>query len=362
MSDSVKVNADTKIEKRPYGKMPDGTAIFQYTLTNRQGLLVTVINYGGRITSIMTPDKNGNVEDIVLGHSLLGEYLKENPYFGALIGRYGNRIAKGKFSLDGKQYQLPQNNGGNNLHGGPRGFDQRMWNIEEFSVDNGTAIKLSYLSKDMEEGFPGNVQAEVIYHLTDKNELKVSYRATTDKKTVVNLTQHTYFNLSGNAKRDILDHELMLNADKFVPIDKTLIPTGELKPVSGSPFDFNLPRAIGSKIGEHDEQLVFGNGYDHCWVLRESPAALKLAATLYDGSTGRSVSVQTTEPGIQFYSGNFLDGTHTGKYGVVYKKHFGLCLETEHFPDSPNQKHFPSVELSPGEIYKTQTVFTFSVR
>jgi aldose 1-epimerase len=362
MNSSVKTKNTNKIEVTPYGKMPDGTPISKYTLANSQGTLMSVINYGGIISSLMFPDKHGNVEDIVLGFDSLEEYVKENPYFGALIGRYGNRIARGRFSLDGENYQLPQNNGGNNLHGGPRGFDQRVWNIQEYPADNGCALKLSYLSRDGEEGFPGNLQTEVIYHLTDKNELKISYRAITDKKTVVNLTQHTYFNLSGNGKQDILEHELMLNADKFAPIDKTLIPTGELKPVTRTPFDFKTSRAIDSRMNEADEQLIFGNGYDHCWVLKDSKQGLKLAAIICDRSNGRTVTVHTTEPGIQFYSGNFLDGSLTGKYGVVYKKYFGLCLETEHFPDSPNQKHFPSVELSPGEVYKTQTIFAFSVQ
>jgi aldose 1-epimerase len=362
MNSSIKTKSTCKVKVTPYGKMPDGTLISEYTLINSRGTLMTVINYGGIISSLMFPDKYGHVEDIVLGFASLEEYVKENPYFGALIGRYGNRIAKGRFSLDGENYQLPQNNGGNNLHGGPRGFDQRVWDIEEYPVDDGSALKLSYLSTDGEEGFPGNLRAEVIYHLTDENELKISYQATTDKKTVVNLTQHTYFNLSGNGKRDILDTELMLNADKFVPIDKTLIPTGELKPVANTPFDFNTSRTINSRINETNEQLVFGNGYDHCWVLKDSTPELQLAAIIYDRSNGRTVTVSTTEPGIQFYSGNFLDGSLTGKYGVVYKKYLGLCLETEHFPDSPNQKHFPSVVLSPGEVYKTQTVFAFSVQ
>lgn len=362
MTDSVNVAPQAKISSAPFGKMPDGTAITQYTLTNKQGAVMKVINYGGIITSLIVPDKQGNKEDVVLGFDSLGGYLKGSPFFGALIGRYGNRIANGKFTLDGKTYQLAQNNGPNNLHGGPNGFDKRVWSIAEHPVTDGSAVKLSYLSKDMEEGFPGNLQAEVIYHLTDKNELKISYQATTDKKTVVNLTQHTYFNLSGNTKNDILQHEVMINADKFVPVNKTLIPTGELKDVSGTPFDFKTPTAIGSRIDKDDEQLKFGKGYDHCWVIKESSDTMKLAATVYDPSSGRVMSVHTTEPGIQFYSGNFLDGSITGKFGTVYKQRFGLCLETEHFPDSPNQKKFPSVELEPGKVYKTQTVYTFSVK
>jgi aldose 1-epimerase len=362
MPDSVNVQSKAKISVASFGSMPDGTAISQYTLTNTRGMTMKVINYGGIITNLMAPDKNGTYEDVVLGFDSLSSYLKSNPYFGAVIGRYGNRIAKGKFTLDGKTYSLAQNNGPNNLHGGPNGFDKRVWTIEEQAVDNGVALKLTYLSKDMEEGYPGNLNAEVIYQLTDSNELKINYRATTDKKTIVNLTQHTYFNLSGNTKTDILGHELLIAADQFVPVDNTLIPTGKLQPVSETAFDFKTPVAIGSRIDKDEEQLKFGKGYDHCWVLKEPGDSLKLAATLHDPATGRVMSVHTTEPGIQFYSGNFLDGSHTGKYGVVYNKRYGLCLETEHFPDSPNQKSFPSVVLNPGDVYKTQTVYSFSVK
>lgn len=362
MTESVQVQPKGTVAVTTFGKLPDGTSIPQYTLTNNQGMTMNVIGYGGIITSLTAPDKNGKLEDVVLGYDSLEGYLARSPYFGALVGRYGNRIGKGKFSLDGKAYELAQNNDGNSLHGGPAGFDKRVWAIEEYTVDNGTAIKLTYLSKDMEEGFPGNLQAEVIYHLTDKNELKISYKATTDKKTIVNLTQHTYFNLSGNTKTDILQHELMLNADKFVPVDKTLIPTGELKDVSGTPFDFKTPTVIGARIDKDDAQLKAGRGYDHCWVLNGPADSLKLAATLHDPATGRVMSVHTTEPGVQFYSGNFLDGSITGKFNTIYNQRYGLCLETEHFPDSPNQKNFPSVVLNPGDVYQTQTVYTFSVK
>lgn len=361
MKDSV----DTKkaeVTVSPFGTMPDGKAVSLYTLTNASGMTMKVMNYGGIITSLTAPDKNGKFEDVVLGYDSLSGYLKSSPYFGALIGRYGNRIAKGKFSLDGKTYTLAKNNGENNLHGGPKGFDTRYWNIEKQNVDNGSAIKLSYTSQDMEEGYPGTLNVEVIYHLTDSNELKIDYKATTDKKTVVNLTQHSYFNLSGNTKSDILSHELMLSSDKFVPVDKTLIPTGELKPVSETPFDFKTPTAIGARIDKDDQQLKFGQGYDHCWVLNTGGDVSKAAATLYDPTSGRVMSVFTTEPGIQFYSGNFLDGSITGKFGVVYKNRYGLCLETEHFPDSPNQKSFPTVELNPGQEYKTQTIYRFTVK
>lgn len=362
MNDSVQTQANAKVSVAPFGAMPDGTPISQYTLVNSQGMTMKVINYGGIITHLIAPDRTNTFEDVVLGYDSLSDYLKSSPYFGALIGRYGNRIAKGKFTLDGKTYRLGQNNGPNNLHGGPKGFDQRVWTIDEHAVDNGAALKLTYLSRDMEEGYPGNVQAEVIYHLTDSNELKINYRATTDKKTIINLTQHTYFNLSGDTKRDILGHELMINADQFIPVDKTLIPTGELKSVSETPFDFKTPVAIGSRIDKDDQQLKFGGGYDHCWVLKDAGDSLKAASTLHDPASGRVMSVYTTEPGIQFYSGNFLDGSITGKYGVVYKKGYGLCLETEHYPDSPNQKNFPPVILNPGEVYKTQTTYRFTVK
>lgn len=346
----------------PFGKMNDGTAVSQYTITNETGMSMSVTNYGGIITNLKVPDRTGIFEDVVLGYDSLSGYLKSNPYFGALIGRYGNRIAKGKFSLDGQVYTLATNNGQNNLHGGPNGFDTRFWNIEEHPVSDGAALKLTYTSKDMEEGFPGNLAVEVIYQLTNKNELKINYRATTDKKTIVNLTQHSYFNLSGDTKTDILSHELMLSADQFVPVDKTLIPTGELKDVSGTPFDFKAPAVIGSGIDKKDQQLTYGGGYDHCWVLNTQGNMQKVAATLYEPKSGRVMSVYTTEPGIQFYSGNFLDGSITGKYGVVYKFRYGLCLETEHFPDSPNQNQFPSVVLNPGEVYTTQTTYAFSTK
>jgi aldose 1-epimerase len=344
-----------------FGELADGTPMSLYTLKNSNGATMKVINYGGIITSLTVPDRAGKLGDIVLGYDSLEGYLTSSPYFGALIGRYGNRIAKGKFSLDGKQYSLAVNNGANHLHGGIKGFDKVMWNIQREDVEDGVAIRLSYLSKGMEEGYPGNLQADVIYNLTDKNELIITYKATTDKKTIVNLTQHTYFNLSGGS-RDILSHELVLNADRFLPVDNTLIPTGELKPVEGTPFDFRKPEAIGSRIKDNDQQLKFGNGYDHCWVLNPAKDGLTKAAVLYDSSSGREVTVYTSEPGIQFYSGNFLDGTLTGKNKTVYNFRSGLCLETQHFPDSPNQKKFPSVELNPGQVYHSETVYKFSIR
>jgi len=350
----------SSIQKSAFGKLADGQEVTLYTLTNDKGIELKVMNYGGIITSLKTKDKNGVSEDIVLGYDSLAGYLKATPYFGAIVGRYGNRIAKGKFKIDGKEYTLAANDGQNSLHGGLKGFDKVVWNAAEAMTPNGPSITFSYLSKDMEEGFPGNLKSEVTYTLTNDNELKLDYKATTDKATVVNLTQHSYFNLSGNAKRDVLEHTISINADKFVPIDKTLIPTGKLQSVEGTPFDFRTMKAMGKQINDKDEQLDFAGGYDHCFVLNPSTDSLNHAASVIEPVSGRKLDVYTTEPGIQFYTGNFLNGTITGKYNVVYNKRFAFCLETEHFPDSPNQSQFPSVLLKPGEVYKTSTVYKFS--
>jgi aldose 1-epimerase len=300
-----------------------------------------------------------------LGYDSLSSYLKSSPYFGSLIGRYGNRIAKGKFTLDGNTYTLVQNNEENHLHGGLKGFDKIFWNIEVLNDSTSASIKLTYESADGEEGYPGKLQAEVVYTLTDDNELKIDYKAVTDKKTIVNLTQHSYFNLSGNESPDIMSHELMMDADHFLPVDKTLIPTGVLKPVANTPFDFKTSTRIGARIDQQDEQLKFGGGYDHCWVLNNYDSTsdvVRKVASLYEPNSGRLMEVFTTEPGLQFYSGNFLDGTLTGKNGVRYMHRYGLCLETQHFPDSPNKPEFPSVVLNPGEEYRTSTVYRFSVK
>lgn len=360
--DSVTV-ADVKVTKDSFGKLADGTEVFRYTLKNANGIEMQVINYGGIVTALKAPDKNGVLEDIVLGYDSLSSYIKETPYFGAIVGRYGNRIAKGKFTIDGVTYdKLAKNNNGQHLHGGVKGFDKVFWNIEPIASSDGAAIKLTYLSKDGEEGYPGNLNIEVTYTLTDSNEWQIRYKATTDKKTIVNLTQHTYFNLSGNGKRDILGHELYLKSDQFVPVDKVLIPTGKLELVKGTPFDFNAATAVGARIKESHPQLKNGyDGYDHCWVL-SSTDSVKLAGSLVDPTSGRMLEIYTTEPGIQFYSGNFLDGSLTGKGGVVYKRNYGLCLETEHFPDSPNQPSFSSVLLAPGETYETYTAYRFSAK
>jgi aldose 1-epimerase len=354
-------SAGIALQKEKFGTLPDGREVYRYILKNRNGLEIHVINYGGIITHIFAPDRNGKVEDIVLGYDSLSGYLEKTPYFGAIVGRYGNRIANGKFKLDGKEYTLAQNDGSQHLHGGLKGFDKVFWEIQQLDTTLGNGLRLTYLSKDMEEGYPGNLSVTVDYVLTDNSELKIDYRATTDKATVVNLTQHTYFNLSGNAKRDITDHILTLNADQFVPVTNGLIPTGKLADVKGTPFDFNRPAKIGARINDKHEQITFGKGYDHCWVL-SGKDSLKAAGSLYDSISGRAVDVMTTEPGIQFYSGNFLDGSITGKGEVVYKHRYGLCLETEHFPDSPNQPQFPSVVLKPGETYRTQTTYKFGTK
>lgn len=353
---------EESIQVDSFGVMPTGKLVSRYILTNRSGMEMQVINYGGIITSLKVPDKDGTMEDVVLGFDSLQRYLKGNPFFGALVGRYGNRIAKGKFILDGHEYALAQNNNSNHLHGGLVGFDKVYWNIELATAGEGPALKLSYQSKDMEEGYPGNLSVDVTYTLSNDDEVKIDYRATTDKKTIINLTNHTYFNLTGGARRDILEHQAMINADKFVPVNNELIPIGGLMNVEGTPFDFRTPTAVGSRINADDPQVKNGMGYDHCWVISSAPSdSLRMAASVYEPRSGRYMQLYTTEPGVQFYTGNFLNGSAVGK-GVTYNRRFGLCLETEHFPDSPNQPGFPSVELDPGEVYHTQTVYAFSVK
>lgn len=343
----------------PYGNLKDGSPISLYTMANGKGAAMRVMNYGGIIVSLEVPDRDGDLVDVVLGFDSLAEYEKRNPFFGALVGRYGNRIAEGKFILDGIGYELVKNNNGNHLHGGTKGFDKVVWSAEEVPSEDGVALRLSYLSKDMEEGYPGNLNVEVLYTLTSDNTIKFDYKATTDKKTVVNLTQHSYFNLNGG-KTDILNHELLLNADEFVVVNEELIPTGEIRSVENTPLDFRKPVKIGKRIDDDYEQLRFGLGYDHCWVINGQ--GMKFTAEVYDSLTGIVMTLHTTEPGVQFYTGNFLDGSLTGKDNVAYKKRSGFCLETQHFPDSPNKSEFPSVVLSPGETYRTQTSYQFSVR
>jgi aldose 1-epimerase len=357
----LETKAQMNIRQEPFGKTPDGAMVTIYTLTNPSGVEARIMTYGGIVVSLKVPDRGGKMNDVVLGYDNLEGYVKNNsPYFGALIGRYGNRIAKGRFSLDGVEYKLAQNNGENHLHGGIRGFDKVVWQASPVRRANGPALKLTYLSKDGEEGYPGNLSVTVVYTLTNKNELRIEYSATTDKATVLNLTNHSYFNLAGAG--DILGHEMMINADRFTPVDKGLIPTGELLSVKGTPMDFTTPTAIGSRIEQQYEQLLFGGGYDHNWALNKNNGALTLAARVYERTTGRVMEVYTTQPGMQFYTGNFLDGTITGKGGKVYEKRYGFCLETQHFPDSPNKTNFPTTVLRPGQRYRQTTLYKFSAK
>ncbi|WP_291101166.1 MULTISPECIES: aldose epimerase family protein [unclassified Flavobacterium] len=350
------------IEKKEYGTTPAGQKVDIYTLKNQKGMEVNIMTYGGIITSLKVPNKAGVSEEVVIGFNNLEQYTKANPYFGAIIGRYGNRIAKGKFTLDGKEYSLAINNAPNALHGGPEGFNRVIWTAEEAKGGDVATLKLKYLSKDMEEGYPGNLTVFVTYTLKNDNSLDVLYEATTDKKTVVNLTQHSYFNLSGDFSKPILDEQITIDADKLVPIAATLIPTGKLTDVTNTPFDFRKPKAIGAAIEAKDEQLKNGLGYDHCWVLNNQDKGYRFAASGYDAGSGRLLEVYTDQPGIQFYSGNFLDGTLPMRNGGTYAHRTGFCLETQHYPDSPNQKDFPTTVLNPGENYKTKTTFKFSVK
>jgi aldose 1-epimerase len=350
------------IKKDAFGKTGDGTPVVLYTLTNKHGIEVRAITYGGIIISLRVPDKNGKFDDVVLGYDSLQGYLTKTPYFGAIIGRYGNRIGNAKFALDGVEYTLAANNGPNALHGGLKGFDKVVWQAEPFQHPDGAGVVFTYLSRDGEEGYPGNLSVRVTYTLTDKDELIFDYHATTDKATPVNLTNHTYFNLAGDGEGDVLGHEVMLNAGHFTPVDKTLIPTGQIASVEGTPMDFTKAAAIGARIEQKDEQLVFGGGYDHNFVINRQGEGLALAARVYEPATGRVLEVETTEPGVQFYTGNFLDGTITGKGGHVYRRRYGFCLETQHFPDSPNKPEFPSTILRPGKVYESRTVYRFSVR
>jgi aldose 1-epimerase len=342
----------------------DGKPIEVFTLTNGRGIEMQVMSYGAIITSLKVPDRNGRVADVVLGFDSPQQYLDQPPppYFGALIGRYGNRIAKGQFTLDGNPYKLATNNSPNHLHGGNRGFDKVLWNATPNETADASSVMFTRTSPDGEEGYPGNLDVRVTYTLSNTNELTFDYHATTDKSTPVNLTQHSYFNLAGHDSGDILAHQLVINADRYTPVDETLIPTGTLAPVNGTPFDFRRSTAIGERINQDDPQLKNGKGYDHNWVLNGSGGRLTLAARLTDPKSGRTMEVRTTEPGLQFYSGNFLDGTIKGKGGHVYAQRSGLCLETQHFPDSPNQKSFPSTILRPGRNYDSRTVLAFSAK
>ena len=335
--------------------------IILYTLKNSHGVEVRAMNYGGIIQSIRVPDRDGKFADVVLGHDTAEGYIPNPPYIGAVVGRYANRIANGTFTLDGKTYTLPKNDGPNTLHGGTtRTFDKVMWESQPLKDKNG--VMFEYLSKDGEEGFPGNLKVRVTYVLTDSNELVIDYEATTDKATPINVSQHSYFNLKGEGNGDILDHEIMVNADRFTPVDKNLIPTGELRSVKGTPFDFTKSTKIGSRIEDNYEQLTLGHGYDHNFVLNRKGAGMTLAARVYEPTTGRVLEVSTTQPAVQFYTGNFLDGSVTGKGGHVYKRRNGFCLETQHYPDSPNHPDFPNTILKPGEKFHQTTAFKFSTK
>jgi aldose 1-epimerase len=346
-----------------FGRLPspDGRAVEEFTLTNAHGIEVRAITYGAIITVIRTPDRSGKLADIVFGFDSLQGYLAQSPYFGAIVGRYANRIARGQFTLDGVTYNLAKNNGPNSLHGGLRGFDKVLWTGEPLQTDSGVGVAFHYRSSDGEEGYPGNVDVRVTYTLTPRDELVVDYTATTDKATPINLSQHSYWNLHGDGRGDILDHVLTLDASAYTPVDSTLIPTGEVTAVAGTPFDFRTPTAIGARIQQVNQQLRFGKGYDHNWVLDRPAGGLVRAARLVDSASSRTLEISTTEPGIQFYSGNFLDGTITGKNGAVYRHRAALCLETQHFPDSPNHPNFPSTILRPGETYHSRTVFSFGL-
>jgi aldose 1-epimerase len=351
-------NARPGIQPAPFGATKEGKPVQLFTLTNQNGVVVKITNYGGIVTAIRVPDRRGHFADVALGFDELERYEQGHPFFGALVGRYGNRIAKGRFTLDGKEYTLATNNGPNHLHGGIKGFDKLIWAPRPVEVNGDPSLELTLESPDGDEGYPGKLSAKVVYTLTRDNELVIDYTATTDKPTVVNLTNHSYFNLAGEGQGDVLGHELTAMADEYVPVDKTSIPTGELKPVKGTPFDFTTPHTIGERFAQTGGDPV---GYDHTLVLRGGVTAKpRLAARVKDPKSGRVMEVLTTEPGVQFYTGNFLNGKEVGKAGVAYQKQHGFCLETQHYPDSPNQKSFPSTVLRPGQTYHTVTVYRFS--
>src|SRR5579859_3000263 len=351
------------MEKKAFGTTPDGKADDLYILKNKNGMEVSITNYGGTVTSIKVPDRGGKMADVILGYDTLEGYVADKVYFGATVGRYCNRIGHAEFSIDGVKYTLAKNNGDNTLHGGIKGFNKALWEAKDVSKGDEPALELKYTSKDGEEGFPGSLMTTVVYTLTGKNELRIDYSATTDKKTVVNLTNHSYFNLAGPGSGDVLKTVLQIDADKITPVDSGLIPTGELKSVQGTPFDFRKPTAIGERIDTDDEQLKLGKGYDHNFVLiKNKPSGLTLAAHAEEPTTGRVLEVWTTEPGVQLYTGNFLDGSIHGKGGVAYTQRSAFCLETQHFPDSPNHPSFPSTLLTPGQRHHTTTIYKFSTK
>ncbi len=350
-----------RIQKRVFGKLADGGTVDLYTLTNKNGLQAQISTYGGVLVTLRTPDQRGRMADIVLGYDNARGYVNDASYFGALIGRFANRIAGGKFTLEGQEYQLAQNNDANHLHGGVRGFDKAIWQAKPIDHPDGVALELTYLSKDGEENYPGNLSVTVVYSLTNADELRLDYEASTDKPTIINLTHHSYFNLSGQGTGSILSHEVRINADRFTPVDKDLIPTGQLQSVTGTPFDFTQMTPIGKRIYERHPQLLLGRGYDHNYVLNNQGKELSLAAEVFDPKSGRGLEMWTTEPGMQFYTGNFLNGAR-GKAGRLYNFRDGFCLEAQHFPDSPNQPAFPSTVLKPNEKYTQTTVYKFIVK
>ncbi|WP_245686061.1 aldose epimerase family protein [Terasakiispira papahanaumokuakeensis] len=368
MDDKLATPVCKRVETQPFGQLPDGRQVEIYQLTNAQAIELHITHYGGTIVSLKTPDHSGHLDDIVLGFDTLSAYLSKayqqvNPYFGALIGRYGNRIDHGRFTLNGQAYTLATNDGTHHLHGGDQGFDRVLWQAQPFSHDTASGVVLRYTSPDGEEGYPGTLDVEVTYTLTDQNELIIDYWAKTDQPTPVNLTQHSYFNLEGAGQRSILDHHLMLNAEQFTPVDESLMPTGELRAVAGTPFDFRQPTPVGQRIDQADPQLSYGRGYDHNFVLNRDQAGadeVVVAARLWAPSSGRVLEVATTEPGIQVYSANALAGDLTGHKGQVYSRHAGLALETQHFPNAPNQANFPNTILMPGTDYHSRTVLRFS--
>ena len=364
---STPTNTIETVLQAPFGKTPDGTAVDIYTLRNAKGMEARIMTYGGIVQSLTVPDKNGKFADVVLGFDSVDGYTKDSyvkacPYFGALIGRYGNRIGGAKFTLEGKTCTLAANNGPNSLHGGIKGFDKVVWQAKPVVTPDGPALELTYVSKDGEEGFPGTLSVKAVYTLTGNNELRLNFTATTDQPTVCNLTHHSYFNLAGQGNGDILSHLVYINSDKTTSVDKELITTGEYAPVDGTPFDFRKPTAIGARINDPDTQLQFGPGYDHNWVVNKPMGEYGLQARVVEPTTGRVMEVWSDEPGLQFYAGNFLDGSLTGKGGKVYQRRFGFCMEPQHYPDSPNKPQFPTTELKPGETFKNTIVYKFSVQ
>jgi aldose 1-epimerase len=353
---------ESMIEKKLFGKLSDGTEIYEYTLKNANGMKASIINYGAIVVSLYTPDRNGKFEDVILGYDNLEGYVGDKSFQGSIVGRYGNRIAKGKFTLDGKEYQLPINDGENHLHGGPNGFFKALWTAEPIENKTDPALKLTYVSKDGEEGYPGTVTITITYTVTKDNELKIDYSGTTDKTTILNPTHHSYFNISGDPTKTILDEELMIDADKTTEVGAGLIPTGKLTDVTNTPMDFRKSTKIGARINVEDAQLKLGGGYDHNWVLNNYNKQVRKTVELYDSASGRLMEVLTDQPGMQFYSGNFLDGSIKGKKGINYKLRTALCLEAQLFPDSPNKPEFPSATLKPGETYRQTTIYKFSVK